>query len=135
MNLTASGMAAMLSCLLLFSCNDEDFLADNGNITGNACDNICFGISPDRNIQTRGNAASGEDGYTSGQFVLRSRDSADTLCVRATVSDGIHSPVLEIGKSQHGAYLSRKIIFIIHSTCWLIGKEWNSSQGAVLYGR
>lgn len=93
MNLTASGMAAMLSCLLLFSCNDEDFLADNGNITGNACDNICFGISPDRNIQTRGNAASGEDGYTSGQFVLRSRDSADTLCVRATVSDGIHSPV------------------------------------------
>ena len=61
MNLTASGMAAMLSCLLLFSCNDEDFLADNGNITGNACDNICFGISPDRNIQTRGNAASGED--------------------------------------------------------------------------
>lgn len=93
MNLTASGMAAMLSCLLLFSCNDEDFLADNGNITGNACDNICFGISPDRNIQTRGNAASGEDGYTSEQFVLRSRDSADTLCVRATVSDGIHSPV------------------------------------------
>lgn len=93
MNLTASGMAAMLSCLLFFSCNDEDFLADNGNITGNACDNICFGISPDGNVQTRGNAASGEDGYISGQFVLRSRDSADTLCVRATVSDGIHSPV------------------------------------------
>lgn len=93
MNLTASGMAAMLSCLLFFSCNDEDFLAGNGNTTGNACDNICFGISPDGNVQTRGNAASGEDGYTSGQFVLRSRDSADTLCVRATVSDGIHSPV------------------------------------------
>ena len=93
MNLTASGMAAMLSCLLFFSCNDEDFLAGNGNTTGNACDNICFGISPDGNVQTRGNAASGEDGYTSGLFVLRSRDSADTLCVRATVSDSIHSPV------------------------------------------
>ena len=93
MNLTASSMAAVLSCLLFFSCNNEDFLENNGSITGNACDNICFGISPDRNIQTRGNAASGEDGYTSGQFVLRSRYSADTLCVRATVSDGIHSPV------------------------------------------
>lgn len=93
MNLTASGMAAMLSCLLFFSCNDEDFLADNGNITGNACDNICFGISPDGNVQTRGNAVGDADGYTSGQFVLRSLDSADTLCVRTTVSDGIHSPV------------------------------------------
>ena len=91
MNLTASGMAAMLSCLLLFSCNDEDFLERNGDIAGNACDNICFGISPDGNVQTRGNVVSDVDGYTSGQFVLRSQDSADTLCVRAIVSDGVHS--------------------------------------------
>lgn len=91
MNLTASGMAAMLSCLLFFSCNDEDFLERNGDIAGNACDNICFGISPDGNVQTRGNVVSDVDGYTSGQFVLRSQDSADTLCVRAIVSDGVHS--------------------------------------------
>ena len=91
MNLTASGMAAMLSCLLIFSCNDEDFLERNGDIAGNACDNICFGISPDGNVQTRGNVVSDVDGYTSGQFVLRSQDSADTLCVRAIVSDGVHS--------------------------------------------
>lgn len=84
-------MAAMLSCLLLFSCNDEDFLERNGDIAGNACDNICFGISPDGNVQTRGNVVSDVDGYTSGQFVLRSQDSADTLCVRAIVSDGVHS--------------------------------------------
>lgn len=90
-NLTASGMAAMLSCLLFFSCNDEDFLERNGDIAGNACDNICFGISPDGNVQTRGNVVSDVDGYTSGQFVLRSQDSADTLCVRAIVSDGVHS--------------------------------------------
>lgn len=90
-NLTASGMAAMLSCLLFFSCNDEDFLERNGDIAGNACDYICFGISPDGNVQTRGNVVSDVDGYTSGQFVLRSQDSADTLCVRAIVSDGVHS--------------------------------------------
>ena len=84
-------MAAMLSCLLFFSCNDEDFLERNGDIAGNACDNICFGISPDGNVQTRGNVVSDVDGYTSGQFVLRSQDSADTLCVRAIVSDGVHS--------------------------------------------
>lgn len=94
-NLTTSGMAAVLSCLLFFSCNNEDILEDNSNITGNACDNICFGISPDGNVQTRGNTVSGEDGYTSERFVLRSQDSADTLCVRAIVSDGIHSPVFE----------------------------------------
>ena len=94
-NLTANGMAAVLSCVLLFSCNNEDFLERNGDIAGNVCDNICFGISPDGNVQTRGNAVSDVDGYTSGQFVLRSGDSADTLCVRATVSDGIHSSVFE----------------------------------------
>ena len=51
-NLTANGMAAVLSCVLLFSCNNEDFLERDGDIAGNACDNICFGISPDGNVQT-----------------------------------------------------------------------------------
>lgn len=90
-SLTASGMAAVLSCVLLFSCNNEDFLENDGYTQGKSCDNICFGISSDGNVQTRGNAASDEDGYTSGRFVLRSQDSADTLCVRAIVSDGVHS--------------------------------------------
>lgn len=90
-SLTASGMAAVLSCVLLFSCNNEDFLENDGYTQGKSCDNICFGISSDGNVRTRGNAASGEDGYTSGRFVLRSQDSADTLCVRAIVSDGVHS--------------------------------------------
>ena len=90
-SLTASGMAAVLSCVLLFSCNNEDFLENDGYTQGKSCDNICFGISSDGNVQTRGNAASGEEGYTSGRFVLRSQDSADTLCVRAIVSDGVHS--------------------------------------------
>ena len=32
-------------------------------------------------------------------------------------------PFSETNKSQHVAYLSRKIIFMIHSTCWPIGKR------------
>uniref|UniRef100_UPI003FF14132 fimbrillin family protein n=1 Tax=Candidatus Limisoma sp. TaxID=3076476 RepID=UPI003FF14132 len=84
----AGGMATMLLCTLLFSCNNEDFL-ENGN-PEKACDNICFGISSDKSIQTRGYADSDNEGYTAGRFVLRSDDSADTLCVRAIVSDGIN---------------------------------------------
>lgn len=84
----AGGMATMLLCTLLFSCNNEDFL-ESGN-PEKACDNICFGISSDKNVQTRGYAGSDDEGYTTGRFVLRSDDSADTLCVRAIVSDGIN---------------------------------------------
>lgn len=87
-NWRAGGMATMLLCTLLFSCNNEDFL-ENGN-PEKACDNICFGISYDKNVQTRGYAGSNDEGYTAGRFVLRSDNSADTLCVRAIVSDGIN---------------------------------------------
>lgn len=84
----AGGMATMLLCTLLFSCNNEDFL-ESGNLE-KACDNICFGISSDKDVQTRGYAGSDDEGYTADRFVLRSDDSADTLCVRAIVSDGIN---------------------------------------------
>ena len=84
----AGGMATMLLCTLLFSCNNEDFL-ESGN-PEKACDNICFGISSDKNVQTRGYAGSNDEGYTADRFVLRSDDSADTLCVRAIVSEGIN---------------------------------------------
>ena len=82
------GMAMMLLCTLLFSCNNEDFL-ESGN-PEKACDNICFGISSDKDVQTRGYAGSDDEGYTADRFVLRADDSADTLCVRAIVSDGIN---------------------------------------------
>ena len=84
----AGGMATMLLCTLLFSCNNEDFL-ESGN-PEKPCDNICFGISSDKDVQTRGYAGSDDEGYTADRFVLRSDDSADTLCVRAIVSDGIN---------------------------------------------
>lgn len=83
-----SGMAMVLLCMLLFSCNNEGFL-ESGE-PEKACDNICFGISSDKNVQTRGYACSDDEGYTTGRFMLRSDDSADTLCVRAIVSEGIN---------------------------------------------
>ncbi len=89
----AGGMATMLLCMLLFSCNNEDFL-ENGT-DGKTCDNICFGISADKNAQTRGYAGNKGEGYTANRFVLRSEDSADTLCVRAIVSDDIFSSGFE----------------------------------------
>lgn len=51
---------------------------------------FCDGISSDKDVQTRGYAGSDDEGYTADRFVLRSDDSADTLCVRAIVSDGIN---------------------------------------------
>lgn len=83
-----SGMAMVLLCMLLFSCNNEDYLKSGD--PEKACDNICFGISSDKNVQTRGYACSDDEGYTAGCFMLRSDNSADTLCVRAVVSEGIN---------------------------------------------
>lgn len=83
-----SGMATVLMCMLLFSCNNEDYLKSGDS--EKACDNICFGISSDKNVQTRGYVSSDDEGYTAGRFMLRSDNSADTLCVRAIVSEGIN---------------------------------------------
>ena len=76
-----------LCALLFFSCTQEDFPGQAEG--GTPCDYICFGLSPDGVAQTRGGARADADGYTSGRFVLRSADSADTLCVRTVVTDGI----------------------------------------------
>ena len=86
------GATALLSCLLLFSC-DSEALFDRSDVgfVGKHSDSICFGVSPDGNAQTRSQVTDGRNEYTAEQFVLRSQDSADTLCVRAIVSEGIHS--------------------------------------------
>lgn len=82
-------IAALLSCLLLFSCNSDDMLDEIGaNGAGKYRDNICFGISSDESVQTKGNKPT-DNGYTSDSFVLRSENSDDTLCVNAIVTDGI----------------------------------------------
>ena len=82
-------IAALLSCLLLFSCNSDDMLDEIGaNGAGKYRDNICFGITSDESVQTKGNKPA-DNGYTSDSFVLRSENSDDTLCVNAIVTDGI----------------------------------------------
>lgn len=98
----AGGMATMLLCSLFFSCNNEDFL--ESGYPEKACDNICFGISPDKDVQTRGYAGSNGKGYTADRFVLRSDNSADTLCVRTIVSEGI-----EVSGFNHGQVLTRGV--------------------------
>lgn len=84
-------IAALLSCLLLFSCNSDDMLDEIGaNGAGKYRDNICFGIISDESVQTKGNKPA-DNGYKSDSFVLRSENSDDTLCVNAIVTDGIES--------------------------------------------
>ena len=89
-------MFALFPCLLLFSCSKEFPDGSDAGHAGKYSESISFGVAPDGpdgNVQTKGAAAGLGNGYVSGQFVLRSQDSADTLCVRAIVSDGIDSSV------------------------------------------
>lgn len=50
---------------------------------------ICFSIPTDEGAQTKGSIQADAKEYTSDRFVLRSANSADTLCVRTIVSEGI----------------------------------------------
>lgn len=84
-------LTALLSCLLLFSCSEDELFDRGGSPAGEYSDHISFGVSPDGNAQTRSLASDSGNEYSAEQFVLRSQDSADTLCVRAIVSEGIHS--------------------------------------------
>lgn len=81
-NLTAS-IAAVLLSASLFSCSSDDFLGKAETNT----DGISFGVSTENGASTRANNSA--DGYTAARYTLRSDNSADTLCVRAVVTDGI----------------------------------------------
>ena len=81
--LTAS-IAAVLLSASLFSCSSDDFFGkpESGSTNG-----ISFGVSTENSAATRANNAN--DGLTVARYTLRSDNSADTLCVRAVVTDGI----------------------------------------------
>ena len=81
-HLTAS-IAAVLLSASLFSCSSDDFLGKAETNT----DGISFGVSTENGASTRANLST--DGYTAARYTLRSDNSADTLCVRAVVTDGI----------------------------------------------
>ena len=78
--MTAS-IAAVLLSASLFSCSSDDFF---GKAEGSS-EGISFGVSDAS--ETR--AANVNDAQTVAHYVLRSDASADTLCVRAIVTDGI----------------------------------------------
>lgn len=79
----------VLCGVLLFACNNEDFLEKTEG--GTPCDYICFGVSPDESAQTKANQQDGANAYTAGRMVLRAANSKDTLCVRTIISDGIQT--------------------------------------------
>ena len=81
--LTAS-IAAVLLSASLFSCSSDDFFGkpESGSTKG-----ISFGVSTENSAATRANKT--DDGLTVARYTLRSDNSADTLCVRAVVTDGI----------------------------------------------
>ena len=76
-------IAAVLLSASLFSCSSDDFLGKAETNT----DGISFGVSTENGASTRANNSA--DGYTAARYTLRSDNSADTLCVRAVVTDGI----------------------------------------------
>ena len=80
--LTAS-IAAVLLSASLFSCSSDDLLGKAETNT----DGISFGVSTENGASTRANNSA--DGYTAARYTLRSDNSADTLCVRAVITDGI----------------------------------------------
>ena len=81
--LTAS-IAAVLLSASLFSCSSDDFF---GKPESESTNGISFGVSTESSAATR--ASNANDGLTVARYTLRSDNSADTLCVRAVVTDGI----------------------------------------------
>lgn len=84
-------LTALLSCLLLFSCSEDELFDRGGSPAGEYSDHISFGVSPDAGVQTRGAAGMGSGkGEVAGNFVLRAADAPDTLCMQAVITDGIN---------------------------------------------
>lgn len=81
------GTVMLSTLLLLGSCSEDAIIDDNGGKLGAASDNICFGISDNDGWPETRSAHTTADEVVTGNFVLRSADNADTLCVQTTVCD------------------------------------------------
>lgn len=84
--IAASCIVGILSGVLLLSCDSNHLPGENE--LEKAGDNICFGVSRAESVLTGGVSGSEEEDCITRRFVLRNDGVADTLCVRATVSDG-----------------------------------------------
>lgn len=83
-----AGTALLSTLLLLNSCSEDAIFDDKGGNLGAASDNICFGISDKEGWpETRTTRGGDAEETVTDNFVLRSADNADTLCVQTTVSD------------------------------------------------
>lgn len=83
----------MLLCALFTSCSNEELLGEKNPAEG--CNTICFGLTHDAEPSTKGCPEAASAAFTANRFVLRSDQSADTLCVRTIVSDGINVSCFE----------------------------------------
>lgn len=83
-----AGTVALAAALLLGACSDDTFREGKDDSPWAASDHICFGISETGTSRTT-RAAGGAEERTTGNFVLRGEGTADTLCMRAYVTDGI----------------------------------------------
>lgn len=83
----------MLLCALFTSCSNEELLGEKNPAEG--CNTICFGLTHDAGSSTKGCPEASSAAFTANRFVLRSDQSADTLCVRTIVSDGINVSCFE----------------------------------------
>ena len=88
----AETVAGLALCIALFSCTGKEFIdrEDDCRITAES-DKICFGVTGIEGKLTKAGSAAGnaECKYPSGQFVMRSTDTDDTLCVTVEMSEGI----------------------------------------------
>ena len=88
-----AGTVALAASLLLGACSDDTFREGRDDSPWAASDHICFGISETGTSRTT-RAAGGAEERTTGNFVLRGEGTADTLCMRAYVTDGIEGAAL-----------------------------------------
>ena len=94
-------LTALLSCLLLFSCSEDELFDRGCSPAGEYSDHISFGVSPDTGVQTRGAAGMGSGkGEVAGNFVLRAADAPDTLCTIKNQDEEIEMKDKEIVRLQ-----------------------------------
>lgn len=101
-----AGTVALAAALLLGACSDDTFREGRDDSPWAASDHICFGISETGTSRTT-RAAGGAEERTTGNFVLRGEGTADTLCMRAYVTDGIEGAALgEKGAATRAAQVT-----------------------------
>lgn len=106
-----AGTVALAAALLLGACSDDTFREGRDDSPWAASDHICFGISETGTSRTT-RAAGGAEERTTGNFVLRGEGTADTLCMRAYVTDGIEGAALgEKGATTRAAQVTAMEIY------------------------